>query len=51
MGLQLARNTRGGEIAYGVVAGVALLVYLGTTAYSLKTNKTQEKDKEEPRGV
>ncbi|KFZ13412.1 hypothetical protein V502_06623 [Pseudogymnoascus sp. VKM F-4520 (FW-2644)] len=58
LGLQLARNTRGGEIAYGVVAGVALLVYLGAAAYSVKAKKPQEKVKdkdelrgEEPRGV
>lgn len=52
LGLQLAKNTRGGEIAYGVVAGVALLVYLGASAYSLKTNKTQKKakDKDESSG-
>ena len=58
LGLKLARNTRGGEIAYGVVAGVALLVYLGAATYSVKKKTTQEKVKdkdesmgEEPRGV
>ncbi|OBT61898.1 hypothetical protein VE03_08741 [Pseudogymnoascus sp. 23342-1-I1] len=52
LGLKMAGNTRGGEIAYGVVAGVALLVYLAATAYSVKTKKPQEKvkDKEELRG-
>lgn len=48
----MAGNSRGGEIAYGVVAGVALLVYLGAAAYSVKTKKPQEKvrDKDELRG-
>ncbi|KFY22785.1 hypothetical protein V493_06316 [Pseudogymnoascus sp. VKM F-4281 (FW-2241)] len=52
LGLELAGNTRGGEIAYGVVAGVALLVYLGAAAYSVKSKKTGEKvkDKDELRG-
>lgn len=52
LGLELAGNSRGGEIAYGVVAGVALLVYLGAAAYSVKTKKPQEKvrDKDELRG-
>ncbi|KFY13068.1 hypothetical protein V492_03505 [Pseudogymnoascus sp. VKM F-4246] len=52
LGLKLAGNSRGGEIAYGVVAGVALLVYLVATALSSKTTKPQErvKDKDELRG-
>ncbi|KFY48971.1 hypothetical protein V495_00863 [Pseudogymnoascus sp. VKM F-4514 (FW-929)] len=47
LGLQLAGNSRAGEIVYGVVAGVALLVYLGATAFSLKRGRTTVRDKEE----
>jgi hypothetical protein len=32
LGLQAADNTVGGEIAYGVVAGVSFLAYLGVSA-------------------
>jgi hypothetical protein len=47
LGLQLAGNSRAGEIVYGVVAGVALLVYLGATAFSVKRGRTTVRDKEE----
>ncbi|ELR08723.1 hypothetical protein VC83_07400 [Pseudogymnoascus destructans] len=46
LGLQMARNSRGGEIAWGVVAGVALLAYLGASVYSVKGNKMQKKVKD-----
>ncbi|OBT96381.1 hypothetical protein VE01_05605 [Pseudogymnoascus verrucosus] len=46
LGLQMANNSRGGEIAWGVIAGVMLLAYLGVSAYSLKGNKTQKKVKD-----
>ncbi|KFY93968.1 hypothetical protein V498_04142 [Pseudogymnoascus sp. VKM F-4517 (FW-2822)] len=50
LGLELAGNSRGGEIAYGVVAGVALLVYLGAAAYSVKKPQEKVRDKDELRG-
>lgn len=46
LGLKMAGNSRGGEIAWGVIAGAMLLVYLGASAYSLKGNKTQKKTKD-----
>lgn len=33
LGLQLADNTTAGEIAYGVIAGLVWLVYLGVAVY------------------
>ncbi|OBT74504.1 hypothetical protein VF21_06924 [Pseudogymnoascus sp. 05NY08] len=46
LGLQMVGNSRGGEIAWGVMAGVALLAYLGASAYSVKGNKTPRKVKD-----
>lgn len=39
LGLQMAGNTNGGEIAWGAVAGVAALVYLAASGFSLKKKK------------
>ncbi|MCJ1351386.1 MAG: hypothetical protein MMC33_001370 [Icmadophila ericetorum] len=54
LGLQLANNTTKGEIAYGVVAGVVFLIYIGVTAMaSLKGKRaggTDEKMRGSPRG-
>lgn len=50
--MQLARSSRNNMIVYGVIAGIVLVLYLGASAYSLKTNKTEKnvKDKEESSG-
>lgn len=52
LGMQLARSSRNSMIVYGVIAGIVLVLYLGASAYSLKTNKTEKKvkDKEEQSG-
>jgi len=36
--LKLAANTRGGEIAYGVVAGVVALVYIVLVVFKRKSS-------------
>ena len=38
LGLKLAANTRGGEIAYGVVAGVVALIYVIVVVLRRKGN-------------
>ena len=43
LGLQLAKNTTKGEIAYGVIAGVVFLIYIGVIVMaSLKGRKSGE---------
>ena len=37
LGLKLANNTRGGEIAYGVVAGIVAMLYAGAVVSKRKT--------------
>jgi hypothetical protein len=49
LGLKMAGNTKGGEIAYGVVAGVALLVYLAASAYTVKVKQPAAGEKEDIR--
>lgn len=41
LGLQLAANTVGGEIAYGVIAGVVGLLYAGVVATKRKKTETR----------
>ncbi|GAB7337801.1 hypothetical protein MBLNU457_4211t1 [Dothideomycetes sp. NU457] len=42
LGLQLAANTTGGEIAYGVVAGVFFLLYFAVIAYTEVRDRRQK---------
>lgn len=39
LGLKLAANTHGGEIAYGVVAGVVAVVYAATVLLKKKSSQ------------
>jgi len=41
LGLQLAANTKGGEIAYGVVAGVVAVVYAVVVIFKRKNTETK----------
>jgi len=40
LGLKLAGNTKGGEIAYGVVAGVVAVIYAATAGLKRKGTRT-----------
>lgn len=40
LGLQLAANSRGGEIAWGVVAGVVALIYAAIVLVKRKSGKS-----------
>ncbi|KAH6665828.1 hypothetical protein B0J14DRAFT_492052, partial [Halenospora varia] len=42
LGLKLARNSKGGEIAYGVVAGVVFLIYLLAVMLKRKGGKGEK---------
>jgi len=41
LGLQLAANTKNGEIAYGVVAGVVALAYAVLVVFKRKKTETR----------
>lgn len=47
-GLKLADNTKGGSIAYGVVAGIMVVVYFGIWFLSKRQAKSQEQTTEAP---
>ncbi|KAH8656676.1 hypothetical protein BGZ60DRAFT_417491 [Tricladium varicosporioides] len=42
LGLELARNSKGGEIAYGVVAGVVFMIYLLAVVLNRKGRKVEK---------
>lgn len=44
LGMKLANNTTKGEIAYGVIAGVVLILYVGVNLYGDYTNGRSGKD-------
>lgn len=48
LGLQLAANTRKGEIAYGVIAGVVLVIYVGVISIGDRRSKEGRVEKETP---
>ena len=52
LGLQLSGNTTGGEIAYGVVAGVVFIVYVVVDVVAIRKDKrTREREIEEKKNV